>query len=181
MLKVLNNIRFHAMLVPIYVILVTFTAYLVLPLTEVSNVLSVFCIGALGGTTSTYYRLKDLPAEREVNKVAILQVYTTPLVAGIFACILFIALVSQIIDGELFPNFVYQEGSERGKFVEFLWAAYTESHSDSAKLFLWSFIAGFVERIVPNMIDKIASEGEKDLAPQQEEVEEVPGETNGPV
>jgi len=155
----MNNIRLHAALVPaIVVILSTMVAFL-FPHSNAANIMTVFCLGALGGTTSTYYRLKDLPKEEKHNIDAIVQVYTTPIVAGIFSFVLFIALVSGIVDGSLFPDFRFTVKSN--SFLQVLGGAAPKENEDAAKLLLWSFTSGFVERIVPNMIDRLGKESAK--------------------
>ena len=129
--------------------------------TEGSLLLIVFLVGASGGVTSTYLRLKDIPSDFPHNKLsgqvvrAIVQVYVSPIVAGILAWVLYGLFVTEIIKGPLFPEF-------RGTTSEYhsVRQVFTEvgpiQTLDAAKALLWAFVAGFSEKMVPNILDKLA-------------------------
>jgi hypothetical protein len=157
------NIRLHALLVPTFLIIAFLGAYLFS--TQISNLFSLFCFGALGGTLNTYFRLKDLPADAvpldsHSNILAILQVYVSPIVAGAFATVMYVVLVSKVIEGPLFPQFETPQ-SPPDKIIDFLWRAVPDGTFNAAKLCFWAFVAGFVERLVPNIIDRIVTETKK--------------------
>lgn len=162
--KYILCIRIHAAIQPVILIFLIICVSQWIPLGKATNVLTVFFIGALGGATSVYYRLKDFPLEKQAvlaNKdslTACLQVYTSAFVGGIFAFVLYTALISKIVAGSLFPVFSTKE--QAFFYIDVLSYHTTRSNVDAGKLLLWCFIAGFVERLVPNIIDKMVKEKE---------------------
>lgn len=151
------NLRFHSLVAPVLLIVCFLLAYLFFPSRKVSNVFSLFCLGALGGTLNTYFRLRDLPTAATTtgtdNLLAIIQVYVSPVVAGAFAIVMFMLLASRVLEGPLFPKFVIPDNPER--FIDFLWRSTLADGTSSAKLCFWAFVAGFAERLIPNIIDRL--------------------------
>lgn len=94
-----------------------------------------------------------------VNSLAIIQIYVTPIVAGVFGVVLYSLFLTDMLSGALFPNF---EGldEEYNTIVEFFSRVGPKEQIDAAKAIVWAFIAGFSERFVPNILDKLAQEGE---------------------
>lgn len=157
-------IRIHAAVQPILLIAVIIVIARWIPVGKATNVLTVFFIGALGGATSVYYRLKDFPLDKQAaltlkdSLTACLQVYTSSFVGGIFAFVLFTALISKIVAGSLFP--VFATDQEAFFYIDVLAYHTAKSNVDTGKLLLWCFIAGFIERLVPNIIDKMVKDRE---------------------
>ncbi|MDM8544432.1 hypothetical protein QUF90_25430 [Desulfococcaceae bacterium HSG9] len=126
-------------------------------------VLAIFLAGTLGGVTNNYIRLKAIPADQVIfpntttNKLAIIQVYVSPIIAGVFGCILYGVFVSGILRGALFPEFTGVEENFQSVF-EIFNTIDPKSNQDSVKAIVWSFVAGFSEKMVPNIIDKIADD-----------------------
>ncbi len=129
-------------------------------------VLAIFLAGTLGGVTNNYIRLKAIPADQAIfpntttNQLAIIQVYVSPIIAGVFGCILYYIFVSGILRGALFPEFTgveenFQSVSEIFNTID------PKTNQDSVKAIVWSFVAGFSEKMVPNIIDKIAEDTKK--------------------
>lgn len=157
--EVVETIRFHSMLAVILFV-GAFLSFLYWP---IHFLLLLFFSGTLGGTISTYIRVKSLPLMDQekptIKKLAIIQIYITPIVAGIFGFILYLLFVSGILAGALFPEFVGLEANFETAQSMFDLVT-TKTNLDAMKALVWAFIAGFSERMVPNILDKIVKEAE---------------------
>ncbi len=122
---------------------------------DIPLTLAIFLIGAGGGVISTYFRLKNIaPEHLETN--AILQIYVSPVVAGLLGWVSYAFFLTGMLQGPLFPAFT---GAD---------AAYTDLGSifhitpatslDAAKALLWAFVAGFSEKLIPNILDRLAAQ-----------------------
>lgn len=78
------------------------------------------------------------------------------MVAIVFAFVLYIIFMGGLVSGELFPKFV-NDTSTYVNTTEFLTAVDPETYQDFAKILVWSFIAGYSETFVPNIITKIVT------------------------
>jgi len=176
--RTLVSVRFHANMVPIVVVPLLLYLYLqrttgvgAVPLQPVEApqlIVFVFLAGALGGITNTYQRLKSMPLnepERSVfnNLIAVTQVYATPMVAGTFAIVAYALFASGMLEGTLFPSF--SGGSETYEDLNTVFNGMSPSTAaDAAKAIIWGFIAGFSEKMIPNILDKMgedAAEGKE--------------------
>jgi hypothetical protein len=132
---------------------------------NVRLIVILFLAGAVGGVTNNYVRMKNMPSSYNeisdpmVNSLAIIQIYVTPIVAGVFGVVLYSLFLTDMLSGALFPNF---EGldEEYNTIVELFSRVGPKEQIDAAKAIVWAFIAGFSERFVPNILDKLAQEGE---------------------
>ena len=79
------------------------------------------------------------------------------LVAITFAVFLYVACASGIIGGDLFPQFQNTEGVNYTHMLNFLKECKPTTNQDVAKVLVWSFIAGYSEKFVPNIINGICS------------------------
>lgn len=120
-----------------------------------------FLCGIIGGFVSIQQRLKKISDE----ELALLsgswfQILLIPIYGGVFALVLYIAFLGDIIDGSLFPEFQFPELGENKKVSAeylklFLSDTYPANGQNFAKLIFWSFVAGFSERFVPQIINDI--------------------------
>lgn len=79
-------------------------------------------------------------------------------VSIVFAFALYMIFIAGFISGDLFPRFVkttIQDGGQYVNMKEFVTKVDPESYKDVAKILVWSFIAGFSEKFVPNLIFQI--------------------------
>jgi hypothetical protein len=139
---------------------------------SIPNLVIVMLAGALGGLISTYRRLEQVPLDGNpavnlvlLNRSAAL-IYLAPAFGAIFAAILYALLISGLLSGDLFPHIYTPQTPAPPLFtVPFkLFATDTGPIGgiDVAKLMVWSFIAGFAERLVPDTLDRIAASATKE-------------------
>lgn len=117
---------------------------------------SVVLAGVAGAFVSLLKRLDAIPSDQKRTMSLIrLANGSTALIAqsvltgGIFALLLLLMFGSGLLTGELFPQ---MEGN-----TILLWLAGALASSTLfAKVILWSFVAGFAERLVPDLLDTLA-------------------------
>ena len=127
----------------------------------------VFAAGATGGLLSLQRRLQSLPSYGEslsdlVELSGRMTVRFTPIIGGVFAIVLFLIFASGLASGTLFPTFPTLPPkpivSDFKTFIEHL---QPETTVDWGKLLVWSFIAGFAERFVPDTLDRLIARSEQ--------------------
>ncbi len=85
--------------------------------------------------------------------------WLSPLLGATFAIVLFLMFVAGILEGSIFPTFYSPSTHHRAglTFFTFTWSTLPISGADYARLFVWSFLAGFAERLVPDNLDRLSS------------------------
>ena len=123
--------------------------------------LAAFAAGIMGGFVGLQRRLKSM-SEDDLALLAHSWVYVciSPLVGGVLAVVLYVLFISTLVSGDLFPKFVPDAvdpcSPERKGFSE-IFKVHGEA-VDYAKMLFWSFVAGFSERFVTNIISKFENE-----------------------
>lgn len=132
--------------------------------------LFVFTCGIIGGVISIQQRLPKLDA-RTLKMMSHSNYYLVlaPLVGGVLSLLLYMLFLSGLLSGDLFPNFVPDtvmrivpgsdpEVMERvisGKpGIGRIFTQGGEGYQDYGKLFFWSFVAGYSEKFLPNVIGR---------------------------
>jgi hypothetical protein len=85
-----------------------------------------------------------------------------PFFGGIFALLFYVFVLSGILEGAMFPTFVIPEFSNpptSDDIEKLLLETYPASGQDFARLAIWSFLAGFSERLVPDILKRTAGKG----------------------
>jgi hypothetical protein len=118
-----------------------------------------FGCGLVGGFVSIQQRLKKFGDEElELLSKSWFQILLIPVYGGIFALLLYVGFLSNIVESQFFPRFAVPDFSTPIPLTEdiknFFSKTYPTTGADLAKLLFWSFIAGFSERFVPQIIDK---------------------------
>jgi hypothetical protein len=159
-----RSVRFHTVVATLGVIILIVLGGFLFSLRgyEIALIYLVFLCGCLGGITGTFVRVRHLPPDTAsviapaTNKVAIFQVYVSIAVAGVFGLVAYGLFVTRILQGALFPEF---SGVDEPftKVLDLFANAGPKTRLDAAKVLLWSYVAGFSEWFVPNIIDDLAN------------------------
>jgi len=115
-------------------------------LTKISIFSLIFSFGALGAAISLITRTRN--NEYGLNKITTYEILSIQTIGGIFALILGFAFMGNMIAGTLFPNPIV--------FTRIIYV-----QPALGKLVVWSFIAGFFERFVPNILGNFSKKAEQ--------------------
>lgn len=123
-----------------------------------------FECGIIGGFVSIQQRLNKID-EKELKLLSEswASILLIPIYSGILSSILYVMFLAGILQGSLFPAFSIQDFNNpptTQDVVRFLTETYPTQGSDIAKLIFWSFIAGFSERFVPQVIGKVVKKSD---------------------
>ena len=121
-------------------------------------VLVVFFCGLVGGFVSHQQRLPKI-GDKELYELSNswLNILIIPINGGIFAIVLMLLFMSGIIKGAMFPEYShYPINHSQDELVKsyVLWLnnSFPQRGEDITKLLFWSFVSGFSERFVPQII-----------------------------
>jgi hypothetical protein len=110
--------------------------------------------GMVGGFISTLRRIQTskLDGNSDLNLIELERgqgsIYISPFLGAIFAMVLYVLFASGLIKGALFPDF-----PKTGGLYGF---ASPLEGVEQAKLLVWSFVAGFAEKFVPDRLDQLS-------------------------
>lgn len=120
--------------------------------------------GMLGGCVSALSRLYSVGWTAELATGAenlghlfwslVINFLLAVIEGGIFALLLYLAFMGNLISGTLFPAFRSPAPPEMNLFHIFLERG-LQSHGDFAKAIVWCFMAGFSERLVPDFLNTL--------------------------
>lgn len=116
--------------------------------------------GASGARVSYLMRLLGVAGSGQVtrnlnqfqNSITVARL--TPLLGFAYGLLISVIFAARAISGTFFPDLD----------AEVDWFMVVTHHSDFAKWIIWAFLAGFSERLVPDMLDKIISRSQNALA-----------------
>lgn len=141
----------------------------------------VFNCGVIGGFVSIQQRLSDMePDELQLLSGSWASVLVVPLFGGIFALVLYVIFLTEIITVPIFPEFDIKPFSDncQDNVKQFFNDTCPSKGQDVAKLMFWSFVAGFSERFVPKIVKSLTDQvGSGDQGPHSKT---VAGQRNEP-
>lgn len=120
----------------------------------VTPILIAVC-GFIGGFIGIQRRLKSLTLG-DLELLSSSWVYTilAPLVGGVLAIVLYILFLSGLLSGGLFPDFDPEKSHDLTFGFQKIMMQQALTYQDYAKLLFWSFVAGYSERFVTDVIAK---------------------------
>lgn len=125
-------------------------------------VIMVFMCGLLGGFVSIQQRLPKITLdEMKVLSSSWVSITLIPINGGIFALILMLMFVGQIVQGDMFPHYPDPPVADAPGFMNWIQHSYPSSGREIAKLLFWSFVSGFSERFVPQIIRRTVDQAEQ--------------------
>lgn len=114
----------------------------------------VFLFGNVGGYISVHSKLKNV-SDEELGELADswLGVVVPSFIGGVLAVVLYLIFIAGLLEGDLFPNFEPDADANEASGFTKLFEQHGVHGSDYAKLLIWSFVAGYSERYVVNIIE----------------------------
>lgn len=126
----------------------------------------VLFVGAIGGLVSLQQRFQSVSDWGDpINTVSKLHyagfsIFESPISGAIFAGVLYLIIMGGLLKGALFPTITEVSGGTSSTTLGDLLKLGPASGGDYAKLIVWSFIAGFAERLVPDTLSRFVSQSE---------------------
>jgi hypothetical protein len=130
---------------------------------------AVIVAGAGGGFVSSLQRLysfQDIFPRRQyvqlfrrMNFYVVAYSFVPALVGMIGAIVLYLIFAGGLLKGDLFPEFHCSVFDGCGDFHGFVTNWSPNGPAASAKAIVWGFIAGFSERFVPDILNRLGSDG----------------------
>lgn len=123
----------------------------------------IYC-GILGGFVSSQRRMESIPNDGDPLisvfglDSADYYLWLSPLLGATFATVLLFMFIGDILKGSVFPEFYAPHlGKEGLSHFWFAWETVPTTAVEYGKLFVWAFLGGFAERLVPDSLDRLAS------------------------
>lgn len=138
-----------AVLLGLFVVLLSTDKVVTLPV--------ILLFGALGAFMSLQRRLKHLSEEDlMLFRESLSYTLLAPLAGAILAGVLYLMFIAQLLSGPLFPE-IRTDTKDVEKVIGLAKLFFTEaSPVDYAKILVWSFVAGFSERFVTDIIGRFS-------------------------
>jgi len=148
------------------VVLFGFAAYVTLQLDKILGlqntiVFDVVGVGMLGGLFSTLLRVQrfKLGGVRETDALSEagnrVTVMLSPAIGGAGAVVLFVLLAAGFLKGAFFPELAQIDFVKGEDYLEDLFTVRLASSAEAAKLYFLCFLAGFSERLVPDVMARL--------------------------
>jgi hypothetical protein len=118
--------------------------------------------GIIGGFVSSQRRMQSIPSDGDpLVSVFGLEnagyyLWLSPLLGAVFAVIITLMFMGGFLTGSVLPEFVRPDGQATGLFADIA-QTLPKNGENYAKLFVWAFLAGFAERLVPDSLDRLSS------------------------
>jgi hypothetical protein len=133
-----------------------------------ATVLPVMFIGAMGGLVSMQQRYQGVSREGDpLDNISQLtqnwsRLFLPAVNGAIFAVLFYMIILGGLVQGDLFPQVQNIQDADGIKLSTLIEHGNPLSFADYAKLIVWSFLAGFAERLVPDTLSRLVSKKEGD-------------------
>ncbi len=155
-------------------LLICIGVYLIQSNGDNSPMVYVMIAGSIGGMISAVRRLQGA-ASTEANALTYIDlrhdwgsILLAPVYGVTFSLVLLLFFTSGFLKGDLFPTIatMTREVAEEADTVSMVMSnffvnTYPVTGADCAKLIVWSFIAGFAEKFVPDALDRLVIRSKK--------------------
>ncbi len=88
--------------------------------------------------------------------------FVPPLIGAIAAAVLYLIFISKLVEGALFPKLDCLPESDCKTIQGLMHYYFPVEAADYGKTMVWSFIAGFSERLVPNLLQSMVTKQGKE-------------------
>jgi hypothetical protein len=133
-----------------------------------ATLLPVMFIGAMGGLVSMQLRYQSVSREGDpIDNISQLtqnwsRLFLPAVNGAIFAVLFYMIIVAGLVQGDLFPKVQNLEDKAGIRLNGLFEYGKPLSSVDYAKLIVWSFLAGFAERLVPDTLTQLISKKDVD-------------------
>jgi hypothetical protein len=157
----------------LFVLAAAFIAYLAIVHREHNpSLVLVLFTGLVGATMSVLHRMEQVQGGGDPIATSLAweqaqgSLFFAPFSGAIFAAILYLIFGAGLLQGIAFPEIatagrVLEGAGDYLSFPDFVRHTGPVSGLDWFKLLLWSFAAGFAERLVPDAIDRIVARSQR--------------------
>ena len=121
-------------------------------------IILILTFGALGGVFREYIGLRSRDLEKEkLKQQEISMICFSPLIGGFVALVFMSLLLSEIISGSIFPQFLHTESAFESAQSVLRGGINLATNSDFYKMIAWSLVAGYSEKFVLAKLNSIVS------------------------
>jgi hypothetical protein len=150
-------------------------------------VLIIFAVGLIGGFVSLQQRLpKASMGDLKRLSETWFAILLVPINGGIFAIVLHVAFLGKILQGDVFPTYLSNReavaASGAAAVTDWLKNIAPASSTEFGKLLFWAFVAGFSERLVPQILQQrvgVAESEERETRSKPEAPPDQIGQDHG--
>jgi len=167
-----DQIRARNSIALLTIALSAITIFITLQLDKLLNikdtiVFDVFGVGMLGGVFSTFLRIQKFKVGGNYDATALTSpgnqagVMLSPAIGGIGAVVLFVILAAGFLNISIFPALQLIKFGPESDALEDLFKTQLPTSAEAAKLYVLCFLAGFSERLVPDVISRLTAAAER--------------------
>jgi hypothetical protein len=113
----------------------------------------IFLVGTVGGYVSIHRSLGNLTDAEVIGlSTSWFGIVLPSFVGGVLGLLLYAVFLGRLLGGDVFPSFDFEPGRTG---LDALFDQHAKTGVDYAKLFFWSFVAGFNQGYVVDIINSV--------------------------